>query len=743
MSPVPPPAPTSPGSPPAERIELLGPPALPSPAPSGGALLGALPALGGLGSLTLVAGAGAAGGRAYAAAGLFALTSLGLVLVQLERQRTQRVQQVAGPRTAYLRYLGTVRHTLHLAATAQRQTLTQRHPPPCALPVLAEEGSRVWERTAGEADFLQVRYGVGRQPPALALTAPEPDPLHEADPVAAAALHRLVAAHRTQPDLPCLLDLESQRLVALSGPAEEVRAAARAILCSAATFHSPDDLLVAVLAEDRTPWEWLVWLPHALSPRAVDATGRRRLVTGDPVELAGLLPLGLQEGAGEPPPHLLLVADGTAPPGRLLQDPGVTVLVLDVDPGDRQPASLRVCRPDPSELPATLDACSLATAEALARRLARQHGRLASAAPSGAAGPAGRPWEEVEWQQQPDAQQLRVRIGATADGTPVELDLKEAARGGVGPHGLVVGATGSGKSELLRTLVLGLARSHSPRDLEPGARRLQGRRHLRGTGRHSPTCRHWSPTWPTTPCWSSACTTCCPVSSCAARSCSARPGASPRPTRARAGTARRCRPPPAALAAGGGRRVLRAAHRRTGLRGPVRDHRPTRPLAGAAPAPRLAAAGGGPAARAGGAPVVTGWACARSAPPSRWRSWGSPTPTGCRPGPVLAYLRTDPATLVRFTAAYVSGPMPTDPPAARPTVQPWTTRVVDPPDPPRPRPSGSTGTVLEAAAGAMCGHGPPAHRIWLPTSGDSSDPRRAAARPDHRPPARAHRRVGR
>ena len=465
MSPVPPPATTSPGSPPAERIELLGPPALPSPAPSGGALLGALPALGGLGSLTLVAGAGAAGGRAYAAAGLFALTSLGLVLVQLERQRTQRVQQVAGPRTAYLRYLGTVRHTLHLAATAQRQTLTQRHPPPCALPVLAEEGSRVWERTAGEADFLQVRYGVGRQPPALALTTPEPDPLHEADPVAAAALHRLVAAHRTQPDLPCLLDLESQRLVALSGPAEEVRAAARAILCSAATFHSPDDLLVAVLAEDRTPWEWLVWLPHALSPRAVDATGRRRLVTGDPVELAGLLPLGLQEGAGEPPPHLLLVADGTAPPGRLLQDPGVTVLVLDVDPGDRQPASLRVCRPHPSELPATLDACSLATAEALARRLARQHGRLVSPAPGGAVRPAGRPWEEVEWQPRPDAQQLRVRIGATADGTPVELDLKEAARGGVGPHGLVVGATGSGKSELLRTLVLGLARSHSPRDL--------------------------------------------------------------------------------------------------------------------------------------------------------------------------------------------------------------------------------------------------------------------------------------
>src|SRR5262249_52387406 len=46
-----------------------------------------------------------------------------------------------------------------------------------------------------------------------------------------------------------------------------------------------------------------------------------------------------------------------------------------------------------------------------------------------------------------------------------ELDLKEAAQGGMGPHGLIIGATGSGKSELLRTLVLGLAISHSPEQL--------------------------------------------------------------------------------------------------------------------------------------------------------------------------------------------------------------------------------------------------------------------------------------
>ena len=69
---------------------------------------------------------------------------------------------------------------------------------------------------------------------------------------------------------------------------------------------------------------------------------------------------------------------------------------------------------------------------------------------------------KTAWRTRPPRERLRVAIGVGTAGQPVELDLKEAAQGGMGPHGLVVGATGSGKSELLRTLVLGLAVTHSP-----------------------------------------------------------------------------------------------------------------------------------------------------------------------------------------------------------------------------------------------------------------------------------------
>jgi DNA segregation ATPase FtsK/SpoIIIE, S-DNA-T family len=57
---------------------------------------------------------------------------------------------------------------------------------------------------------------------------------------------------------------------------------------------------------------------------------------------------------------------------------------------------------------------------------------------------------------------LRAPIGRREDGRTVHLDLKEAASSGMGPHGILVGATGSGKSELLRSLTAGLAALHSP-----------------------------------------------------------------------------------------------------------------------------------------------------------------------------------------------------------------------------------------------------------------------------------------
>jgi S-DNA-T family DNA segregation ATPase FtsK/SpoIIIE len=52
------------------------------------------------------------------------------------------------------------------------------------------------------------------------------------------------------------------------------------------------------------------------------------------------------------------------------------------------------------------------------------------------------------WRPRPIRDRLRVPIGIGESGQPVELDIKEAAQGGMGPHGLCVGATGSGNTTL-------------------------------------------------------------------------------------------------------------------------------------------------------------------------------------------------------------------------------------------------------------------------------------------------------
>src|SRR5262249_43197745 len=62
---------------------------------------------------------------------------------------------------------------------------------------------------------------------------------------------------------------------------------------------------------------------------------------------------------------------------------------------------------------------------------------------------------DVQWSRA-DGRIQRVPIGVSEGGLPVHLDINEAARSGVGPHGLCVGATGSGKSEFLRTFAMGL-----------------------------------------------------------------------------------------------------------------------------------------------------------------------------------------------------------------------------------------------------------------------------------------------
>ncbi|CAA9404059.1 MAG: FtsK/SpoIIIE family protein, putative EssC/YukB component of Type VII secretion system, partial [uncultured Nocardioides sp.] len=391
---------------PSGQIVLQPPPQLQENEGASGVLMNAIPMLGSLGSIVMVAtlgGTGASRGRSLIAAGMFLFATLGFIVVQIDRQRKQRAQQVTGSRTEYLRYLTNIRRIARDAATQQRRALTWHHPDPSALPALAEDRRRLWEHGPSDPDFLHVRYGLCAQPLSLELVPPESAPIDQVDPAAASALHRLLVVHRLQPDLPASIDLRAFDRVEVCGDEDEARSLARAMICSATAFHNPEQLIVAVLTSraNLTHWDWVKWLPHAQSARKSDAVGPMRMVTTSLDDLGALLPPDLSErprfGADERPalPHILLVIDGGhLPPGNHVVPPdglhGVTLLDLPVrwdeleDPSRLRleltgaPAQdgklpVRAIRLRAEPVKAVVDQCDLATAEAFARRLSPLH----------------------------------------------------------------------------------------------------------------------------------------------------------------------------------------------------------------------------------------------------------------------------------------------------------------------------------------------------------------------------------
>ncbi|MET7272801.1 type VII secretion protein EccCa [Streptomyces flaveolus] len=427
-------------------------------------------------------------------------STIAMGIAMLVRYRRGNQGQMADMRRDYLRYLSQARQSAQTTARVQRDAQYYLHPSPEQLWALVAEGSRVWERRAGDEDFGQVRVGLGPQALATPLIPPETAPVDQLEPLTTGAMQRFLATHSTLDDLPMAISLRAFYHVTVSGEPGTVRATARAVTASLASLHSPDDLVIAIATgrESTGEWEWSKWLPHVQSRGAADGAGSIRLITTDPVELEDLLADRLQgrprfHPDGQPvpdQPHLVVVLDGVSlPPTSLLASPegmqGVTV--LEVMPGSLtsgrgdlsivvHPKELRLESAHGMVYEGTPDGLSYEAAEALARQLAPL--RMASGGDDDEPllanleftdllnlGDAASVDTRRTWRPRSQSERLRVPIGVGEDGRPVMLDLKEAAQEGMGPHGLCVGATGSGKSELLRTLVLGLAVTHSSETL--------------------------------------------------------------------------------------------------------------------------------------------------------------------------------------------------------------------------------------------------------------------------------------
>ncbi|MFE8946131.1 FtsK/SpoIIIE domain-containing protein [Streptomyces sp. NPDC007856] len=397
----------------------------------------------------------------------------------------ERLRGRTGRRSGHRAYLAALKRFEVEVAREHRAELARRRTAgldPAEVAFRAEApGASLWERRAGSEDFLKLAVGVGDQPWQPQLAEP-PSGARELP----AEVAEVLARYAELPRVPVHVDLGVTRVLGIDGHREAALAAARALLLQAAVAAGPADLAVAVFTNSAwsARWEWTKWLPHLF-----DRTeGTSRLIG---VGRAGADRLAAELLAHHPFPEaergvLLVVVDGAA----LLE--GRNCPLRDLI-GGRAGATRAVVLADP--LPALCEVVlsvraggagelrhvatgerrgSMLTAgvgEAHARATARALARFEDPeiALAGAGLPACTPLLPLlglpdltagalldRWRAAARTLRAGTVLGVTDDGR-YEIDLDDD-----GPHALIAGTTGSGKSELLRTLVTGLAVGNDP-----------------------------------------------------------------------------------------------------------------------------------------------------------------------------------------------------------------------------------------------------------------------------------------
>lgn len=410
----------------------------------------------------------------------------------------KKVPEINADRKEYLRYLAGLRSRVTTSATAQVAFFGYHAPHPGDLLSLVGT-NRQWSRPANGDFFAATRIGIGAEPavdrllkPAVGgeLAGPQGAPQAHLEPVSHMWLIKFLRTHGLIHDCPKLVQLRTFSTIAVGGDAERAAGLLTAMLCHLAVLHPPDLLQIRVLTdtpEDPT-WAWLKWLPHAQHQTDTDVAGPTRLVFTRPDGLSDLTARGPHTADAAPAGAYVVVVDLTGGRAGFPVDgrAGVTVITLGNHRGSAYKIKVdadgsaedKLAQQGWRQVVRMADSMTPAQANRIARKLAgwsitgtiidkttRVQKKVATEWHQLVGAQTVEEVTPARWRMFTDLDRDRLRIPFGHElktGDIMHLDIKEGAEFGAGPHGMLIGTTGSGKSEFLRTLILSLAATHHP-----------------------------------------------------------------------------------------------------------------------------------------------------------------------------------------------------------------------------------------------------------------------------------------
>ena len=393
----------------------------------------------------------------------------------------------------YREYLNRLETELQALAQRRVELLHRRYP------VITEHYAEHrllilnWNHYEADTDFWFVRLGTGRQDFPVRLKLPEQKKVFVKDSLEEEA-EALWKRFQYLEEVPVGVDFRENFWLGVVGEEEHLHDGVLQVFWQQVLHHSPEEMRVACFFDSSIPWQMNVyhsmkWIPHIWSEN-----GETRFLAGDKETAAEILPDLTSELSAqkERVSFLIFLLHPLLILGEVLQSllqEGKTdrVMVVGIAGKEQElPKEYRsrmIWQRDSQELqlyekdkritvPVRYDTIDWKETSPYSRNFAlceRTGKEKNEGIPKNVdfLGLFDCQWIEelhceVRWQEARPEKRLKVAIGKGMQGALVYLDVHEKFHG---PHGLIAGTTGSGKSELLQTYLLSLVIQFSPQDV--------------------------------------------------------------------------------------------------------------------------------------------------------------------------------------------------------------------------------------------------------------------------------------